>query len=208
MAEERALRIVDAETGELQEHCPNCAAMADQLAGAENNVRSMRAQMANLKRELAGELDEEAKEFPAAVALFRYWQERCNHPRATFTADRMKALLPLMKRHGPAACREAIRGAAYDPFISTRKNGTKKRHDDFCLIFAGEDKLQSFRERAPEYDGKNHFQHLDAIAHAREVFARVLERKGLMSGKNDVAIAHLLIEIHAMTERWRRGVWE
>ena len=90
-----ALRLVDPDTGEpTGELCPNCERLADQLAGAENNVRSMRAQMANLKRELAGELDEEAKEFPAAVALFRYWQERCNHPRATFTADRMKALLP------------------------------------------------------------------------------------------------------------------
>ena len=29
-----------------------------------------------------------------------------------------------------------------------------------------------------------------------------------MSGKDDVAIAHLLIEIHGMTNRWRQGVWE
>lgn len=198
------LRLVDSETGELHETCPNCAALEDQLAGAENNVRSMRAQMANLKRELAGELDRDSALFPEAIALFRYWQERCNHPRTEFTPDRMKLLLPLLKRHGPAECREAIRGAAYDPFIVTRKNGNKHRHDGWHQIFHGEDKFQDFRARAPQYDGRDYFTKKAMVDHAQEVAARVLERAKLISSKNadPVSIANMLVEIHRLNVRW------
>ncbi len=202
---QRHLHALDTETGELTdlERCPNCAALEDQLMGAENNVRSMRAQMANLKRELAGELDRDSALFPEAIALFRYWQERCDHPRAEFTPDRMKLLLPLLKRHGPAECREAIRGAAYDPFIVTYKNGTKHRHDGWQQIFAGEDKFQSFRERAPKYDGRNYFEKKSLVDTADEVFDRCQERARLGKKGDPVTKANMLVEIHRLIVRWQ-----
>jgi hypothetical protein len=212
MASEPApqLRIVDTATGEISETCPNCRALADQLDGAENNVRSMRAQMANLKRELDGDLDTEAKLFPEAVALFRYWQERCRHPKTEFTPDRMKLLLPLLKRHGPELCREAIRGAEFDPFITTRKNGNRHRHDGWDQIFRGEDKFQDYRARAPEYDGRDHFRKKAMVDHAREVAAKVLERARLIDDpKSDpVSIANLLVEINTLNHRWRNARFE
>lgn len=182
--------------------CPNCQALEDQLAGAENNVRSMRAQMAKLKREIAGEVDKDHALFPMAVSLFRYWQEKCNHPGTDFTADRMKLLLPLLKRHGPAECREAIRGAAFDPFVVTYKNGCRHKHDGWHQIFASEDKFQSFRQRAPRYKEPT-FAQRSLIAHAKEIADRVLERARLIEAETDpVAIAHLLIEVDRLNREW------
>lgn len=197
------LRIVT-EDGEIVpfDGCPNCQALEDQLAGAENNVRSMRAQMAKLKREIAGEVDKDHALFPMAVSLFRYWQEKCNHPGTDFTADRMKMLLPLLKRHGPAECREAIRGAAFDPFIVTYKNGRRHKHDGWHQIFASEDKFQSFRQRAPRYTEPTHAQR-SLIEHAKEIAERVLERARLIEAETDpVAIAHLLIEVDKLNREW------
>jgi hypothetical protein len=179
-AEPRHLQAVG--TGELPAEGPQTLAEAlaeidyltDQLTGAENNVRSMRTQMANLKRELAGEIDEQHKLFPQAVGLFRYWQGKCDHPRMKFTADRMALVLPFLKRHKPETIREAIRGAAFDPFTVTRKNGTKHEHNGWHQIFANEDKFQDYRKRAPDY-GPPTFTQQSLIDHAREIAGRVLE---------------------------------
>lgn len=202
-AEHAHLRIVN-DDGEVvpYEGCPNCQHLEDQLAGAENNVRSMRAQMARLKREMLGAADQDNALFPQAIALFRYWQERCNHPGSEFTADRMKLLMPLLKRHGAEKCREAIRGAEFDPFIVTRKNGSKHRHDGWHQIFASEDKFQSFRQRAPQYKEPTPAQR-SLITHAKEVADRLIERAKLVEVESDpVAIAHLLIEIDRLNRRW------
>jgi uncharacterized membrane-anchored protein YhcB (DUF1043 family) len=194
------LRLVD-EHGEIHEGCPNCAALEDQLAGAENNVRSMRAQMANLRRELEGEIDRQHEMFPRLVAAFRYWQERCTHPRSQLTPDRMKVALPALKRHEDPEIRQAIRGAEYDPFVTTLKNGRKKRHDSWELIFRNEDTFQSFVERAPEYVPT--FSQLSLVETAAEVCQRLAERAKLIERGDSVSSAHLLLEIDRLVREWR-----
>jgi uncharacterized membrane-anchored protein YhcB (DUF1043 family) len=194
------LRLVD-EHGEIHEGCPNCAALEDQLAGAENNVRSMRAQMANLRRELEGEIDRQHEMFPRLVAAFRYWQERCTHPRSQLTPDRMKVALPALKRHEDPEIRQAIRGAEYDPFVTTLKNGRTKRHDSWELIFRNEDTFQSFVERAPEYVPT--FSQLSLVETAAEVCQRLAERAKLIERGDSVSSAHLLLEVDRLVREWR-----
>jgi hypothetical protein len=198
------LHLIDTDTGEVHERCPNCEALEDQLAGAENNVRSMRAQMANLKREVAGDVDRNHKLFPEAVALFRYWQERCNHPRMEFTSKRMSLLLPYLRQHGAEACRDAIRGAAFDPFVTKQKNGHDRIHNDWGQIFSVKDegKFESFRARAPDYAPT--ITHLTLVETANEVCKRLEERTPLIDREDPVACAHLLLELDRLVREWRQ----
>jgi hypothetical protein len=48
-----------------------------------------------------------------------------------------------------ALCRRAVAGAAFDPFVSRRRNGTEHRHDDWDLIFRSSDKFEQFCCKAP-----------------------------------------------------------
>jgi hypothetical protein len=198
------LHLIDTGTGEVYERCPNCEAMEDQLAGAESNVRSMRGIMAKLKREVAGEVDRNHALFPDAVALWRYWQERCR-PRSTgeLTDKRMRHVLPYLRREGPEACREAIRGAAFDPFMTPQKNGKTRVHNDWDQIFPIQDegKFESFRERAPDHEPTAAQRTMKETA--LEVVRRLAERARLVDTEDSVACAHLLLEVDRLVREWR-----
>lgn len=143
-----ALRLVDPATGEITERgCPKCAEMAVQLEGSERDIRSWRARYAQLKASITE--DEQHDLFPSAKRLFEFWKERCNHPRSDFTAERFSQVLPHLRDLGEEMCHRAIEGAAYDPFTTTRKNGTVVRHDSWGLIFRSRDKTEEFANRAP-----------------------------------------------------------
>ena len=57
--------------------------------------------------------------------------------------------LPYVDAHGVELCRRAVEGAAYDPFVTKRKNGSTKRHDDWGLIFRDDQKFEEFCNKAP-----------------------------------------------------------
>jgi hypothetical protein len=81
--------------------------------------------------------------------VFEYWQATCRHPRATWNAERFFLVEPFVKKHGVEMCKRAVDGAAFDPFVTTRRNGSTKRHDGFDLIFRSVDKFEEFANRAP-----------------------------------------------------------
>lgn len=162
---ERPLRLVP--TGEVPDDAPQTLAealdviaeMRDQLDGAEKDVRAWRTRYAILKRDK----DREAKNsewWPIAKRVFDYWRDRCRHPRCAFTIERFRLIEPFLtdSQYGEtlpereALCRRAIDGAAYDPFITKRKNGTSKRHDGIELIFRSPEKFEEFCNRAPRND--------------------------------------------------------
>ncbi len=77
--------------------------------------------------------------------LFDYWRERCNHPNSRFTADRRTKLQARLRDgYTPEQIREAIDGAAANPFI---KDG--RRFDDLELICRSGSKLEGFIGRTP-----------------------------------------------------------
>lgn len=148
----RHLHVVDAETGfvhALDEH-PEVQLLRDQLAGAEKEIQAWRTRYAVLKRES----DAEARGhdlWPQALELFGIWRVKCKGPksRCAFTPDRFWLVQPYLARHGREICELAIEGAAFDPFCTTRKNGTTNRHNGWPLIFQSQDKFESFVNRAP-----------------------------------------------------------
>jgi hypothetical protein len=154
------LAVVDTETGEVKDDCAGCAELRAQLAGAERDVRSWRSRYAALERDK--ERDAQNHEVWKPIAeLHRYWRTKCNHPRSKFGADEFWMALPIWQEYGEDMCRRGIDGAAYDPYTTTRRNGSKKRHDGWELIFKNRPKFEEFVNRAPinapqrEGDGAN-----------------------------------------------------
>jgi len=132
--------------GVLSDHVQH---LHDQIAGLETDVRAWRTRHANLKRDKEQEARKHAL-WPAAVEVFKHWQQTCRHPRSQFTAERFWLVEPFLARHGKELCMMAIDGAAFDPFTKKRKNGSVKRFDDWELIFRNEGKTEEFVNRAPK----------------------------------------------------------
>lgn len=105
-------------------------------------------------REQKAEVNISAELRSAVAGCFAYWQERCNHSQAQFTADRRGKLETRLRErqrhHGgdlSAAVRDvrqAIEGAAVAPYVAP--NG--KRFDDIELICRTGSKLEDFMGRA------------------------------------------------------------
>jgi hypothetical protein len=136
----RHLHIVDPRSGEVLDECPTC----NEWARKYNGVLS---QLGQMRIELEGEFQSHEL-FPRCKKLHDYWRERCRHPRTTFTVEDFKVALPRLKEHDDEMCRHAIDGAAFDPFVTQRKNGSQKRHDDWELIMR-KGKFEEFCNKAP-----------------------------------------------------------
>lgn len=143
------LRVVHPETGEILPACPTCAALEDQVKGLERDVRAWRARNAELTRDNEAKA-QMSKHWGTAVKVFDYWRLKCDHPKARFDAKRFWLLDPFITKDGPRLCCIAILGAAFDPFITTRRNGTDQRHNGFELIFRDRQKFEDFCSRAPQ----------------------------------------------------------
>src|SRR5262245_13551736 len=118
----RHLHIVDVDTGEVLPGCPGCRELADEIKALETEKRSWRTRYQNLARDKEADARRHSL-WPEAVELFRYWQERCRHPRSAWDAERFYLVLPFLERHGTAMCRRAIDGAVFDPATRERRNG-------------------------------------------------------------------------------------
>lgn len=139
--------------------------LEDQVAGLQRDVRGWAARYADLKRDR----DAEAKEspvWPAALRVFEHWRCECNHPRSEFSLDRFEMIRPHLERlsrakkgrsddpaerlaHAEALCKLAVDGLAHDPFVTTRKNGTSKRHTGWHLAFEIADRFEERCNAAP-----------------------------------------------------------
>lgn len=157
-----ALIVVNPETGEQVGTLDQAQQrLKDEVGGLQRDVRGWAARFAELKRDK----DAEAKDspvWPAALRVFDYWRWECKHTRSAFTLDRFELIRPFLEKLGDqskpepdrlaeaeALCKRAIDGAAFDPFVTERKNGSKKRHDGLDLIFRNADKMEEFCNRAP-----------------------------------------------------------
>lgn len=156
MSAPQRLALVDTETGERHPFRDEEAAtlhaeiarQRDVIKGLQRDIRGWAARYAELKRDKEEEARSHAL-WPDAVRLFRLWQRLCHHPRAGWDVERFEQVLPFLKKHGIAMCERAIVGAAFDAFETTRRNGSKKRHDGWELIHRSADKWEEFANRAP-----------------------------------------------------------
>ena len=171
MSAQPTLRLVNTETGESTEYVSDDAAtiaylkeknekLEADLRRVEGERRKQRAEIEKLKNlELLTKKQQEAR--PLIEEVFSYWQRECRHPKVRLTADRFSVMWGIiadakLDLNDEAACAAlkrrmflAVDGAAFDPFVTRRKNGTAKRHDDLSLIFRSAEKMDEFIMRSP-----------------------------------------------------------
>ena len=127
-----------------------------EVADLERDMRRARAR----ERWLLSQLEDDRAGYgrrDEVEDIFNEWRRVCGHQNARLTMDRFDVIRKLLEVSRPAAYpREAFAaafaGAAYDPFVTRRRNGSEHRHDDIALICRDGKTFESFIRRAPEGD--------------------------------------------------------
>ena len=137
--------------GEICDSCmPVLVAMQNTNQGLEQTLRMQAAKLGRYERERDPETKaKEHARWQEVADLFELWRVHCKHPRSRFSAKRFQVALPYVDAHGVELCRRAVEGAAYDPFVTKRKNGSPKRHDGWELIFRDDQHFEEFCNKAP-----------------------------------------------------------
>lgn len=155
----RHLRLVDSDTGEWVQdpsELPELKTAQTQIAMLERERAGQRLRIAALEADKSRERAEHPRRRDIE-RCHRYWQKRCDHPRAGLDNATFFAIAAMMGRRvkrepefrWPEDFKRAIDGAHYDPYITTRKNGSQKRHDDLGLIFRDAAHVREFIAKAP-----------------------------------------------------------
>lgn len=157
--------LVDPSTGQAFDLEGYVQTLTDELAGSERDCRSWRVRHAELLRDKEAEA-QESELWPAALRVFDYWRQQCRHPRAEWTYDRFEMIRPHLERSNTGKgkarnltpelvarneeiCRLAIDALAFDPYVTTGKNGRPYTHDGLHLAFADADTLEARCKKAP-----------------------------------------------------------
>lgn len=154
------LKLVDLDTGEVLDDEIGIGVLKDRIASleealalAERDLRAKRRRISELERDKRAEREHYERRDEVA-SIFAEWAEVCGKRRAKLSDDRFDAIRALLDVTKPKPyTREhftlAIQGAAYDPFIVRRKNGSAKRFDDIALICKGASQFEEFIRKAP-----------------------------------------------------------
>lgn len=168
----RRLVAVDADSGEVVN--PEVARLQERVADleqalrdAEVELRAKRAQITRLKRDKAEERSHYSRRDDVR-RVHKYWNRRLGHKQG-LTADRFDAIKDRLEEtelrivdgraekvhiwEFPEDFKRAIDGAWFDPATKVQRNGKIKKFDDLELIFRDGSHMQSFIERAPEWQG-------------------------------------------------------
>jgi hypothetical protein len=144
------LRLLDPDTGEILDGCPNCQVKDDEFNELLRKFRSQSREIAELRRDREAEA-RSSDYWPDAVECFQAWQDQCKHPKSEWSAERFFLVLPFLKRraYGKEMVLRAIAGAAYDAFEYTLRNGRKQRADNWEQIFESVGRFERFCNMAP-----------------------------------------------------------
>jgi hypothetical protein len=158
---------VDGDTGEVV----TLAGLQAEIAALKTELDRRNKIISGLHRDVEGwavrhrqaveDKAQEAREhpcWPVGGLLFVGWRRLCNHPRSPWTPPRFWVCEPFLTspHYGKTLtvrvelCARAVKGAAYDPWVKQRKNGTTERMDDWeKWIFHSSGKFEDFCCRAP-----------------------------------------------------------
>lgn len=148
----RHLHIIDGDTGEALEGCPECELLRAQLKGAERDLNGWRARYENLRRDVEAEARADPL-WPDGVRLFKLYCRLTGKDgkprRLAWNAERFALAHPHLKRHGLAMCERAVVGRVFDHFVGQRKNGSPIHYYEWERIFASAKEFEESANRAP-----------------------------------------------------------
>lgn len=153
------LRVITSD-GEILEEHPELEALRTQIRMLERERAGQRLKIAGLEQDKA----RERLEHPRSEDIercHRYWQRKCNHPRAGLDDAAFWCIAELLELRvkprseerefaWPRDFKAAIDGAAHDPWTRVRKNGSVKRFDALKTVFKDADSMREFIARAPK----------------------------------------------------------
>lgn len=147
MSRRPLLGVVSPTTGEVVA-CPQCQHREDILVQYEMDFRVLKARITKLER------DEEAVArtdplWDEAECLHTFWRLSCWYPQTEFDADDFWLVKKHLKRIGLIGCLKVVCGAAYDPYVSTSKNGREKAHNGWQKVWQSKSMAEDFAERVP-----------------------------------------------------------
>ncbi len=117
------------------------------IKGLEKDLRAKRAQILRLTKKQEDELRLDPL-YVQAQALHHLHQVATENRRKLDATD-LAGVYSCLRNASFETCCYAIAGARFDPYISHQKNGKRKRHDTFGLIFRNLEKLHQFAGKAP-----------------------------------------------------------
>ncbi len=128
----------------------------DEIAELHRKLRGYMLEVRELKRDLAIEAREHPL-WPVARRLFDGWRLMCRHPNARWSPDRFWIVEPFLAlpRYAPdlqarvVLCTRAIAGARHDCWSVTRRNGTKRRFDEWERVYGSAGAFEEFCNKAP-----------------------------------------------------------
>lgn len=138
----------DSSTGEV---CPNCHVLHRDIDGLEADLKLKNRKIASLEEDR--ERKAQRSEFwDVAMQLFHHYQAVCNKRRSPWSEKRFWEIEPHLRaaKFGPRVCQRAIDGAAYESWVSQRRNGTLKWHVDWVKIFESPSNVEDRANRAPK----------------------------------------------------------
>lgn len=139
--------VISEESGEVLDECPGCAKLRVENDGKQRDIKAWQGRYAQLAAKIKKKAVDEGH-WQLANEVFEFWQIQCKHPNSKFDIDVFEFIYPLVDRYGLEKCYRAVRGAAYDPYITTNKNGKQVRHDGIDLIFRNGPKLEYYVNKA------------------------------------------------------------
>jgi hypothetical protein len=138
------LRLVDVETGLIQDaptSCPHCAESAAECEVWERRVLQLERQVKRLTEDRDAKLRND-KLYPAALDLIEEWKRECGHPNASASdPKRVQLALSVVKRYKDEreklslVIQQAKHLAYVDP-------ATGYRFDSFGKIFGSSDEIE------------------------------------------------------------------
>jgi hypothetical protein len=126
------------------------------LVKRDEQVAELTADLANVQHELLLALREIPKyanrnfdkRKPQVEQVWVYWKKTCKHPNSKLTDDRWATIRGALEHYDVATLCRAVDGAAFDPWVTSQRNGTPERHDDPVDIFKGRN-VERYANKAP-----------------------------------------------------------
>lgn len=138
----------DSSTGEI---CPNCNVFKHDIDSLEADLKLKNRKIASLEEDR--ERKAQRSEFwDVAMQLFFHYQAVCHKRKSPWSEKRFWEIEPHLRqaKFGPRVCQRAIDGAAYESWVSQRRNGTLKWHVDWVKIFESPSNVEDRANRAPK----------------------------------------------------------
>ena len=146
--------------GELVGRLPSVTEALQRVAELQGQVEDLERDMRRARareRALLADKAAERRDYPRrdeVQEIVAEWRDVCGHKNARLSDDRFDAVRALLdvakpKPYPREAFSAAIAGAAFDPFTTTRKNGTQEKHDDIELICRNGKTFEGFIKKAP-----------------------------------------------------------